>query len=206
MKNIVIGIVAVAALVVGVVAYNKPVEHAVGAQGAQGIQGPKGDRGAIGPQGPAGKDASRLGSATGPIFPFPYISVGGVKSWFSNGTFLQGSTTVCSLQSPVATSSLRFASIQPTSATSTAVTITASKATNLATSSGAIIATSTIAANALGNLPVATTTAMADSALGRLTLSDRVFAPSTYLNVSYTGGQGGFNVSGSCIAEWTELQ
>lgn len=128
-SNKIIGILAVIALAVGVIAYHKTPDRVVGSTGQQGTQGPKGDRGPqgvqgdrglTGPQGPAGSPAPRvLGSATGPELTSPYFTFGGVRQWAFTQDFNVNASTTCSFPAPAATTSVAFASYQFTSIGST---------------------------------------------------------------------------------------
>jgi hypothetical protein len=215
LKNSLIALGVVIALILGGVAISKANDAASAAKAVgktsvvKGEKGDKGDRGPQGPQGergPAGTPSKTLGAVSGPDIPSPYLQWGGVRTWNYVQDFVQSSTTVSSIVSPVATSTLTMATCQATEATSTALTITAVRATNMATSTGVMLATSTVAANAQWNLIVATTTPVSDSANGRATITDRVFPPLSRLNISLTGGQGGFDLDGKCMSSWRELQ
>ncbi len=203
LNKITVGVAALA-LIVGIVAYTKTPTRIVGSQGSQGtqgIQGPRGATGPVGPQGPAGRDGSNgktLGALTSPDLPYPYISVGGVRKWSTKlETLIQATTTVCAIQSPAATSTLRFGSIRFVIASSTVATrATIAKATTpwaTTTSLGA----ANIASNGAGTI-LATTTQVVpiDDVI--------VFAPSTYFVVGLQGGVGSFTPTGTCVAEFVE--
>lgn len=130
-----------------------------------------------------------------------YRRNGDTASYKGTGTLSTGTTTVCAIQSPVATSTLLMAYLKEDTSSTTASLITAAKAgTAFATTTS--LATSTIAAGAQATIPVATTTPVADSVIGRLTLTDRVFGPSQWLVFGQSGGTGTFSPTGTCVAIW----
>lgn len=75
---------------------------------------------------PQGQKAT-LGSITGPDITSPYLAINGVRSEYRRSALI-ASTTPCALQSPNATSSYAFTSVQVTTASSTATTWTAARA------------------------------------------------------------------------------
>lgn len=194
-SNIIIGILAAIALVIGVVAYNKVPDRVLGAQGPQGPQGLRGEQGPQGPQGPRGAQGApaspTLGALSGPDLPYPYFSFGGVPQWANRTDSLtQATTTVCALQSPSSTSTLDFASIRLDVSSTTAATVTLARAATAfatTTSLGAI----SVPANAQG-IAVASTT------------GSHIFPPSTWFVVGMAGGIGTFSPSGSCRAIWVQ--
>lgn len=144
-------------------------------------------------------------AVTGPDMPYPYISVNGVRTWYNNQAFTSATTTPCAILSPAATSTLVGSpalSFSVSSTTTMLVTI-AKAATPYATTT--VLATSSIASGAQAYIPIATTTPVADSTNGRATLSDRIFAPNTYLVVGMQGGVGTFSPTGRCIANFQEV-
>lgn len=95
-----------------------------GLQGPKGDKGDKGDRGLIGPvgpRGPKGDPGESVGAVVGPDLFLPYLNINGVNRQYSRVPFSQGTTTVCSIQSPSATSTLVSAKITLTEATTTNV-------------------------------------------------------------------------------------
>ena len=76
--------------------------------------------GSVGPQGPQGPSGQTVGALSSPDIASPYFSFGGVRSWGYSMPFQDATSTICTFQSPAATSSLEFASIEITTATSTA--------------------------------------------------------------------------------------
>lgn len=98
---------------------------------ASELAGPKGDKGDVGPRGPQGLQGLRglqgpagepgLGAISGPDFFFPYFGVNKVEVFPSSLSFAQGTSTICSFQSPLnATSTLAgLPSVQLRTATDT---------------------------------------------------------------------------------------
>lgn len=152
-------------------------------------------------------DGPKVGAVTGPDMPYPYISVNGVRTYYNNQTLKTATTTVCAVQSPVSTSTLVSATVAFFTGSTTEATVAAAKAST-AFATTTVLATSTIAANGQLTLLVATTTPVSDSANGRATLSDRIFAPNTYLVISMTPTLGSvtgtFSPTGRCIANFQE--
>lgn len=198
LTTIAIGVVAVVALVISVANVNSSPEVISGSVGAQGVQGPKGDVGPRGPQGergPAGASAVKIGSVASPDIPSPYLTWGGLTTYRANVAFTAATTTVCALQSPVATSTLVSfsASFSVSSSTATVVTL-AKAATPYATTTR--LAFGSISANAQGTLFANATST--DSSVDPIT----VFGPSQYAVVGMSGGAGTFSPSGRCTAQW----
>lgn len=113
------------ALVAAVLATQYPaaLPGVPGSQGVQGVQGLKGEKGDRGPVGPKGADAVSLGASPGPDFYIPYLNVNGATRTYIEVPFSQGTSTVCSVQSPFATSTLVSAKIQMTTATATDIQV-----------------------------------------------------------------------------------
>jgi hypothetical protein len=189
-KNLIVGLLAVLALGTSLVSLSRPAK--VINQTTQVSQ------------------PTQLGAVTNPDIPSPYLSWVNVRDWRYSQPFQQGTTTICAIPVAIASSTLVYAAATPTIGTSTAIIFTATKSTTAFSTStnSTILATSTLAASAQGVFIIATTTPVADSANGRATLTDRNFVGSStpsFLNVSVTGGQGGFNLTGRCEAVFREL-
>lgn len=152
---------------------------------------------------------SQVGAVSSPDIMSPYFSFGGVRQWAAHKDSLnQASTTICSLQSPAATSTLLFADVKITTGTTTAVVLEMAKATTYAATttrityaplgSGALITLNAFVASTTG----------AYGSLGQQHTADEtdlIFAPNTYLNVKYGNTLGSLNVFvGSCNAIWAE--
>lgn len=140
----------------------------------------------------------QVGSVSSPDITSPYLSVNGVRTWYSyvdstqTSGFNTASTTVCLLAAPNATSTLVRATFKVTTATSTAYQVSLFRAigiANTATStagSGLLLASSTVAASTLADL--AYSTSSPSVAGGQLLLSypsNAIFGP--YTNTT-TGG------------------
>jgi len=175
--NVIIGIVAVVALILGIVAV-------VGG-------------GVI-------KEITQIGSVVGPDNPgFNHWSIGGITTHYKEQGAFTSTTTICSLKSPAASSTLVFASVKFTTSSTTASRIYIGKgaAPNATTSE---LGNGTIAANGYGIVVASTSplTAGQDDI--------RVFAPSQYLNFSMATAQGTaanigtFSPVAKCKAVWIE--
>lgn len=128
---------------------------------------------------------------TSPDISSPYISVGGLRQWYAQTTnLIQASTTVCTLISPIATSTLEEASIFESVSSTTASDVDLGMSTN-PTATTTILGSASVAANGSFSIAVASTT---------------IFAPSTYLVVNQKAGAGLIaNPTGICEASWTQI-
>lgn len=121
-----------------------------------------------------------------------YAKIGGVvlRGSYTN-QLNQATTTVCAIQSPVATSTLVMGSVQLSVSSTTASTVTIARATTpFATTTS--LGSSVIGANAQGYLVASTT-------------GNHIFPPSTYLVVGMAGGVGTFSPTGECSALFSEI-
>ncbi len=203
MKNYIVGAVAVVALLTGIASYTKTPTTVVGNDGAKGAQGIQGERGLVGPQGPAGKDGKNgsgtYGSVTGPDSYLPYTANNDVQTYSLRKQFTTGTTTVCAIKSPAATSTLMFASAQFTiSSTSASVVTLAIAATPWATTT--ILNNQAVSANAQATVMGSSTPVLASGAINSL-----VVAPNQYFVVGMADGTaeataGTFSPVGSCEA------
>lgn len=173
-KNITIGVIAVAILVAGVIA---------------GVLG--GDTQVIEKVIDKGS-SSNIGALTGPDLPYPYFGVGGVREFKQSTSLQTATTTVCAIQSPAATSTLKFAGIRFSTSSTTASTIHLAKATTAYATTTAL-GQGSLAAGAQGVVLASTTptTGVDDNV---------VFGPSEYFVVGMTGGAGTFSPVGTCQA------
>ena len=156
---------------------------------------------------------SQLGAVASPDIMSPYFSFGGVRQWAAHtDTLNTASTTICAMQSPAATSTLRLGSVRLTTGSTTAVVLEMAKSATYAASTtrisyGAVAAGDGITLNSF----VASTTSTGASGYA-YTANERdiVFAPNTYLTVKYGGslcGNGGTTCNtfvGNCSAVWQE--
>lgn len=109
-SNIVIGAIAVIALLVGGLAYHKAPLQVSGKAGQVGIQGPKGDRGPAGLQGETGAQGIKgADGQSGHVFGAtatldnvdnPFVSIGGVKTYYYSRPMTATSSIICSIQNP----------------------------------------------------------------------------------------------------------
>lgn len=165
-SSLVVGILAVLALVVGGLAYFKTPGVVVGSQGVpgprgeRGPQGPQGMQGLTGPRGPVGASGASspvLGAITSPDLPFRRMSLGGFAEESVRVQLLTATTSVCQIQSPNATSTLKSAWIDfDTSTTSQAHVQLATAATSNATTS--LLAQINLPGNSTGMQLIATST------------------------------------------------
>lgn len=135
----------------------------------------------------------QTGAVSSPDILSPYFSFGGVKHWAARTDSLtQATTTVCALQSPVATSSLVRASITFQVSSTTATTVT------FATSTSAFATTTLLISNGLA--------ANSSGYVNFAGASANVMAPNTWFVVGMAGGNGNFSPTGTCQATWVALQ
>jgi hypothetical protein len=64
-----------------------------------------------------------VGSVVGPDITSPYLSINGLEEWNYSVKLSQASTTLCSIVSPSATSTLIFGSVDITTGTTTVMTV-----------------------------------------------------------------------------------
>lgn len=133
-----------------------------------------------------------VGSATSPDISSPYFSFGDVRQWAVRSSLITASNTVCSLQSPVSTSSLLFASIRLETSTSSASELQFSKGTSPSGTS-TLLSANIYKVGANGSAEITASSS----------LSGTLFAPSTYLTVGMVGAtQGTVSPTGACQAIW----
>lgn len=198
-SQIIVSIIAVLALCLGVAAWRhgsvegpRGPQGAQGAQGIAGVPGKDGRNGIDGRNGRDGRDATPILGAASPEFG-PYITIGGVRH---NGarisTLNQASTTVCSIQSPSATSTLVFGSFNLRTGTTTALFVDLGRS-NFFDSTTTVINSTVVPSGALVTINATSTQS------GTL-----IFAPNQFFNVKYGGSAlGSLNVLvGDCMAEW----
>lgn len=132
-----------------------------------------------------------LGAAPGPDTGYTYFGVGGVRQHSASKSLQTGTTTVCSIKSPNATSSLLFGGIRFVVGSTTASTVTLAKSTN-GTATSSSLGTFALAANAQGVGTASTT-------------GNHIFAPNQYFVVSMGGGTGTYSPTGTCKATFVEM-
>lgn len=142
-----------------------------------------------------------------------YVS-NGVTTCSKGGAFTQATTTVCAIQAPAATSTMIDGGANFSISSTSASFVTIAKATTqYATTT--ILATSTVSANAQGysdamatssNPSGVTATPLSISTANQLVLTDRTFAPNTWMVVgmaptaAQSGGGATFSPVGYCHA------
>ena len=138
-----------------------------------------------------------LGANGAPDSAFPYYSAGGARYWGAASGLKQATTTICTLTSPAATSTLVVAAIHMDVATTGgATTITFAKAVPGAFASTTIINGSplTVGSGAEVNSTASTTA---------------LFPPNSNLNITQAGGGSAtgqtFSETGTCTATWMQL-
>ena len=205
-----------------------------GEQGIQGLKGDKGDRGLTGPiglQGPRGLNGlngTTFGAIPGPDFNGPYWGVNNVKTFFRDQVIRQSTTTICSLLSPSATSTLLSFTISLKVASSAVATnidiardtpVTRSIAVNSGGSTtmggGGFATSSALTATGL-TIPAGSSATFSASSTAAIA-PNWTFGPSEFVVVKaatpaaatniQTNGTG-FVPKGNCTAEWryTEAQ
>ena len=134
-----------------------------------------------------------LGAATGPELSSPYFTFGGVRQWARKTSMTTGSTT-CSIQGPVATSSLVAASASFTNVASTTVMEIGLSSTAFATTTQ--IAVTTVTGGLQSQLVASSTS------------NTLIVPPNFYVNTKVGSGAiaGTTNTAGTCIAVFRELQ
>lgn len=140
-----------------------------------------------------------VGAVSSPDVQSPYLTVGGVRTWFGSMNIRTSSTTICSFQSPVSTSTLTFADVQFLTGSSTALQFDIARDTSPSATTTKIGTSWTLSAGSFGTIVASTSPSALDSTL--------IFPPNTYLNIKYGGNacvDGGTctTLTGTCNAEW----
>lgn len=139
-----------------------------------------------------------VGSVASPDIQSPYISVGGQRMWRQKADLSTGTTTVCAIQAPSGTSSLKFWSISETTSSTSASVITIAKATTAFATTTLLGSQLAVSANAQAMFVGSTTAAQQASGAD-------VFAPNTWLVFGQQGGTGTFSPVGQCTAHWEQI-
>lgn len=143
----------------------------------------------------------QTGALTGPDIPSPYLSFGDVKVYAaSTRNLIQGSSTVCALQAPAATSTLRSAGIRFDLATTSAVIVDLAKDTTQYSTTTKIGTTYNIAASKQATIIASSTGSVAGDAT--------IFAPNNWFVVRMVGATVGATLNaptGVCNATWEVL-
>lgn len=150
-------------------------------------------------QSPDGKSKEVVVGSSNPVSVYDYSVENGIETAYRKTSFTTATGTPCSIQSPNATSTLKYTTWGNNTATDTAATIRmATSTTPYATTTS--YATFSIPANTQKYWSwFGTTTASGGTLSG-------IFAPNTYIVFGAEGSSvGGFTYSGSCQAEFTVI-
>ena len=155
--------------------------------------------GTPGPQGPQGDPGKTVvGAVSGPDRTFPTESRNGIHEQFNQAAFKDATSTICGFRSPAATSSLTFASLKISTATSTAVMFDIAQSRDQSATTTLI--TSLTIASDLGLDWVSTSTVGV--------VGTTIFGPNRYLNFNVGGTNipsGDGALEGTCQAIFTVL-
>lgn len=147
------------------------------------------------------KQDVRLGSVASPDIQSPYFSVGGLAFWANRTTSLvQASTTLCSIRSPAATSTLVHAAIRLDSASTSAAYVEIARSTSPAATTTRIGSPYVVAANAQATIVASTTGSVAGDAT--------IFPPNNYFVIKAgfaTAATSATAPSGACQAFWAAI-
>lgn len=125
----------------------------------------------------------QLAGSDSPVKPYRYIEIGGLRQFYYSARPAQASYTLCSFQSPAATSTLKSAGILLTTATSSAYTIYIAKAATAVATTTLLDGPVAFSAGAQATV-IATTTPWVSG-------SNAIFAPSQYINFAINPGNTG---------------
>ena len=141
-----------------------------------------------------------VGALSSPDLASRYFSFGGVREYAgSSKAPVQASTTICAFQSPAATSSLDFASLNLSSLSVAETIVTLAKATTAYATTTLIGNQMTVAANGAVTILASTT------ATQKVAAAD-VFAPNTWLVFGVQGTTSPLILPvGKCQARFTEF-
>jgi len=142
-----------------------------------------------------------FGAISGPDIASTYLKWGagnGVRVYPTARALSTATTTVCAIQSPNATSTLRSAAVRFDISSTTASTITFAKSATAFATTTQIGENVAIAANAQGFVQATTTAA-------QVIAQTTVFAPGQWLVVGMKGGTGTFSPTGACQATFEEV-
>lgn len=190
-----------AALVLGVVNFGKPVQISVGPTPVQ-INVPEQEAPIVNVQTPetvVNVPSSKLGAVSGPDFFGDYFAVNDVRTFYNSKGLNQATTTVCSIKSPNATSSLVFGAIRFDVASTSATFVEIARATTAFATTTLIGTGYNIAAGAQATI-VASTTPTGGDAI--------IFPPNNFLNVKVAWATAATSASvprGVCKANFTAI-
>lgn len=148
------------------------------------------------------RDGKPFGALAGPDIPYSYLNWGGARIEHRGTPFAVATTSVCSLQSPAATSTLLAFMYSITTGTSTAAVVDVGTSTTpfaTSTPNALIVAQRAIASGAQDSAYYIATTSVAFASVLNL------IPPNTYLNMKTGAGLAGYTWGGSCGAEFLVL-
>ena len=150
---------------------------------------------------PAPTPKPSYGALAGPDLPSNYFSFGGVRDWAGFESLLQGSSTICAIQSPAATSTLNHGSLRFAFASSSAISVDLARGTTQYGTSTLIGTTYAVAAGAQATIVASSTGSVAGDAT--------IFPPSTWFIArinQWSASSGVLNApTGTCQARWTQI-
>ena len=154
-------------------------------------------------QGPPGADGKPIevvaGALSSPDIQSPYLSFGNVRAWGSGSDFRTGTSTLCAIQSPAATSTLVSATLRMDSLPYELTDVVIARGTTAFATSTILAFKDVFTTSELGYL-VATTTLT--------TLVDGIVLPNSFINFRYsttTVVNANFQPTGKCSVVFREI-
>ncbi len=142
----------------------------------------------------------KVGALTSPDIPYQYFSFGGVRRWAYRTESLTASTTVCSIQTPNATTTLVSGNLYLISANvATSSTFTVAKAPTTGSYTTPINTVAAVASARDQVIP------FASSSVNAQVFQDMVFGPNQFLNVRMASSTFTFSPTGICQATFEQL-
>lgn len=137
-----------------------------------------------------------VGAVSSPDLASRYFSFGGVREWAGRQQMNVATTTLCAIQAPAATSTLKFVSFSVTTGTSTSATIDIATSTTAFATTTNLVSAVSIGSGAQGQ--------QFWSPVGG-SVNDNTMAPNTYVIVKTAGaGLGGYTYGGTCQASFIQ--
>lgn len=144
---------------------------------------------------PAPVVVEKPGAVSGPDLSSPYFAVNGLSTFYNHVPMQVGTTTLCAMKSPAATSSVELAGFNISIGTSTAASIDIGYGTTPYATSTNLASAIAIGSGALGGSMFFPTAG-----------NGSIVGPNTWLVVKTAGvGLGGYTYRGTCDAEFTVL-
>ena len=145
------------------------------------------------------RSPSDVGAVSSYNFPSRFLSFGGVREWAGSATPTQATTTICAFQSPAASSTLDFASLNLSSLSVAETVVTLGKATTA-------FATTTLIGNQITVAANAATTIVASTTAAQNIANAHIFAPNSWLVFGVQGTTSPLILPvGKCQARFIEL-